>query len=95
MEPDGSWKLSPAFDICYAYRPGSIWVNQHSLSINGKRDNITRADLLAVAKNMHIKKANGMIQQINEVISKWKGYATETKVQPALRNSIAKTLIQL
>jgi len=95
MEPDGSWKLSPAFDICYAYRPGSIWVNQHSMSINGKREHITRADLLAVAKNMHIKKANGVIQQINEVVSKWKGYATETKVQPALRNSIAKTLIQL
>jgi serine/threonine-protein kinase HipA len=95
MEPDGSWKLSPAFDICYAYRPGSIWVNQHSLSVNGKRENITRADLLAVAKNMHIKKSNGMIQQINEVVSKWKEYATETKVQPALRSSIAKTLIQL
>jgi serine/threonine-protein kinase HipA len=95
MEPDGSWKLSPAFDICYAYRPGSIWVNQHSMSINGKREHITRADLLAAAKNMHIKKANGVIQQINEVVSKWKGYATETKVQPALRNSIAKTLIQL
>ena len=95
MEPDGIWKLAPAFDICYAYRPGSIWVNQHSLSINGKRENITRADLLAVAKNMHIKKANGIIQQINEVVNKWKMYAAETKVQPALIKSIAKTLIQL
>jgi len=95
LEPDGYWKLAPAFDICYAYRPGSIWVNQHSLSINGKRESITREDLLAVAKNMHIKKANGIIQQINQVVSKWKVYADETKVNPALSNSIEKTLIHL
>ena len=95
MEPDGNWKLAPAFDICYAYRPGSIWVNQHSLSINGKRENITRDDLLAVAKNMHVKKANGMIQQISEVVSEWKVYAAETKVKPALSNSIAKTLLKI
>lgn len=95
MAQDGTWKLSPAFDICHAYRPGSIWVNQHSLSINGKRENITRNDLLAVASNMHIKKANGIIQQINEVVSQWKVYAGETKVAPALSKSIAKTLVQL
>jgi serine/threonine-protein kinase HipA len=95
MAQDGIWKLAPAFDICHAYRPGSIWVNQHSLSINGKRDNITRNDLLAVASNMHIKKAHGIIQQVNKVVSQWKVYAGETEVAPALSNSIAKTLILL
>ena len=95
MAQDGTWKLSPAFDICHAYRPGSIWVNQHSLSINGKRENINRNDLLAVASNMHIKKAHGIIQQVNEVVSQWKVYAGETKVAPALSKSIAKTLVQL
>ena len=95
MAQDGIWKLAPAFDICHAYRPGSIWVNQHSLSINGKRENINRNDLLAVASNMHIKKAHGIIQQVNEVVSQWKVYARETKVAPALSKSIAKTLVQL
>jgi len=95
MAQDGTWKLSPAFDICHAYRPGSIWVNQHSLSINGKRENINRNDLLAVARNMHIKKGHGIIQQVNEVVSQWKVYAGETKVAPALSKSIAKTLVQL
>jgi serine/threonine-protein kinase HipA len=22
------WELTPAYDICFAYRPGSEWVNQ-------------------------------------------------------------------
>ncbi|MBU3745640.1 MAG: HipA domain-containing protein, partial [Sediminibacterium sp.] len=95
MGQDGIWKLAPAFDICHAYRPGSIWVNKHSLSINGKRDNISKQDLLAVAANMHIKKANGIMQDIHAVVSKWKVYAGETKVKPALANAIAQTLIQL
>lgn len=27
--------ISPAYDVCHAYRPGSEWVSQHALSING------------------------------------------------------------
>ena len=42
MDKQGKWKLSPAFDICHAYRPGSDWVSQHALSINGKRKYITK-----------------------------------------------------
>jgi len=95
MGKDGIWKLAPAFDVCHAYRPGSIWVNQHSLSINGKRENILKQDLLAVAANMHIKKANAIVQHINEVVSKWKLYAEETKVSTALSKAIAKTLIKM
>jgi len=50
MKSNGSWKLAPAYDICHAYRPGSEWVSFHSLSINGKRDDISTDDMLQVAK---------------------------------------------
>jgi serine/threonine-protein kinase HipA len=49
--------LAPAYNICFAYRPDSDSVSQHNLSINGKRRNFTKADLLAVAKSMNIKKS--------------------------------------
>jgi len=42
MDKTGKWKLAPAFDVCHSYRPGSTWVSQHSLSINGKRHDITQ-----------------------------------------------------
>ncbi|MBL7836686.1 MAG: type II toxin-antitoxin system HipA family toxin, partial [Bacteroidetes bacterium] len=37
MHKNGEWRLSPAYDVCHAYRPGSQWVSQQSLSVNGKR----------------------------------------------------------
>ena len=95
MDKDGVWKLSPAFDVCHSYRPGSTWVSQQSLSVNGKRQNITRDDLIAVAKWMNIKKAASIVSQINEVVNNWSKYAEESKVNPALRDAINKTLINL
>ena len=38
MTPDGVWHLAPAYDMAWAYKPGSKWTGQHQMSINGKRD---------------------------------------------------------
>lgn len=92
MNPRGEWRLSPAYDICHAYRPGSQWVSQHALSIQGKRINITRADLLAVAKTMNIKKSAPMLDRVKDVVSNWDQYARETGVSPKLRKAIGQTL---
>lgn len=93
MDKNGKWKLSPAFDVCHSYRPESTWVSQHSLSVNGKRQNIGRDDLIEVAKNMNIKKADSIINQISEVVRKWLDFAAQTNVNATLRDAINKTLL--
>jgi len=95
MDKSGRWRLSPAFDVCHSFRPASTWVSQQSLSVNGKRRDITRNDFLSVAKNMNIKKADKIITRINEVVKRWPEYAEETKVNANLRDAIKKTLISL
>lgn len=95
LRKDQNWELTPAYDICHAYRPVSEWVSQHALSINGKRNNITKDDLLTVAKSMNIKKATEIIQQTNDTVRRWKTFAQETKVEPKLREAIYTTLITL
>lgn len=95
MDKTGKWKLAPAFDVCHSYRPGSVWVSQHSLSINGKRQNITRDDLLAIAKNMNIKKAGAIISQVNAVVSRWNDFATQVNVKADLKDAVGKTLVLL
>ncbi len=95
MNQAGDWRLAPAFDICHAYRPNSIWVSQHALSVNGKRNNISKDDLLILAKNMNIKKAPAILNQINSTVKSWKDFATETKVKPKLRDAIGETLLLL
>ncbi|MGB4849857.1 MAG: HipA domain-containing protein, partial [Saprospiraceae bacterium] len=92
MDKTGKWSLSPAFDVCHSYRPGSPWVSQQSLSVNGKRRDITRDDLLEVARQMNIKKAASIINQINQVLSKWDDYAEQTKIKKELKEAVGKTL---
>ena len=95
MDPSGQWKLSPAFDICHSYRPGSTWVSQHSLSVNGKRQNILRADLLEVAKKMNIKKAVHILDQVKAVVANWNQFAAKTDVDAKLKEAIRQTLLLL
>lgn len=95
MGKDGVWKLSPAYDICHAYRPDSIWVSRHCLSVNGKRDGIGRADLIAVAKQMNIKKADELISEIQAVVNRWPEYADKAQVRTDLKEAIALTLLKL
>jgi len=93
MNQLGEWKLAPAYDICHAYRPGSSWVSQHVLSINGKRQGITRDDFLEVGRQMNVKKAPAILLQVSEIVSKWNKYAEQTKVEAQLRDAIGKTLL--
>ena len=85
LKKEGSWELAPAYDICFAYRPDSDWVSQHNLSINGKRKDITKDDLLNIAKNMNIKKANAIIEEISATVANWYQYAEKAKVTEDLK----------
>jgi serine/threonine-protein kinase HipA len=93
MNPQGEWRLAPAYDVCHAYRPGSAWVSQHALSVNGKRQGITRDDLLEVGRQVNVKKAPAIISQITEVVARWHEFAEQTKVESDLRVAIGKTLL--
>ena len=93
MNQLGEWHLAPAYDVCHAYRPGSVWVSQHSLSINGKRQGITHDDLLEVGRKMNVKKAPTIISKVAEVVARWNEYAEQTKVDSPLRDAIEKTLL--
>ena len=87
------WELAPAYDVCHAYRPGSEWVSQHALSINGKRSNITIADLLVIGDSIRCKKAADIIDEIKDTVQQWSTFAKEVNVQSSLRDAIGKTLL--
>jgi serine/threonine-protein kinase HipA len=95
LNKSGEWKLSPAYDICHAYRPDSGWVSQHALSINGKRKNMERQDLLTVGKRMNIKNAEEIMDKISSVVSNWSSYAKAVNLDVDLMDSIGRTHIIL
>lgn len=82
MDPQGDWHLAPAYDITFAYDPKNLWLHQHQMSINGKRSDITRDDLLGVAKDMNIKKAEAIIDEVLAGVKTWKKWAKEAEVDP-------------
>ncbi|OOG78121.1 type II toxin-antitoxin system HipA family toxin [Algoriphagus sp. A40] len=93
MDQSGKWSLSPAFDICHAFRPGSLWVSSQSLTVNGKRDKFTDGDFLEVARQMNIKKPIEKIEQVKSAVKRWREFAGEVKVESNLSDSIQKTLL--
>jgi serine/threonine-protein kinase HipA len=95
MDQSGNWSLAPAYDVCHAYRPGSAWVSQHALSVNGKRMNITREDLMMVARQMNIKNAHEIIDQVAASCENWIRFAKDAGVEAALKNAIRKTHVIL
>ncbi len=95
MNDSGQWKLSPAFDICHAYRPGSTWVSQHALSINGKRRDFIYEDFIQVADNMNIKSPNIIIMEVQESINSWDYFSKELEVDEKLSEAIKKTFVRI
>lgn len=91
MPKDGKWKLAPAYDICHAYRPGSSWVSQHSMTVNGKRTNISNEDFLAVAKTAGIRKSKEIISEVASAVERWESFARQVDVAQDLRQEIADT----
>ena len=88
MDKTGRWRLSPAYDMGFAYNPQGGWTSQHQMSINGKFDNIDRKDLLECAKRNNIKEATDIIDNIIEVASQWPEMARKCDVPKSMIDSI-------
>lgn len=81
MDKDGVWHVAPAYDYTFAVDTSApFYVNRHSLTINGKNENITKADVMDVAGRYNIKGACSMVEQAVERVSNYRKYATQAGV---------------
>lgn len=93
MNQAGEWWLSPAFDVAYAYNPSGAWTSRHQMSINGKRDSFTVADLLALgsAGAIKSKRARDIVGDVEAAVLRWPGYAEQASVPTDKAIAIGKT----
>lgn len=99
MDRSGAWRLSPAFDVAYAYNPSGAWTNRHQMSLNGKRDGFDLEDLVAFGAVCGFKRRRtlGLVSEIAERVRDWPTYAGEAdvyepdarRIQSALRLELA------
>lgn len=92
MDRDGTWSISPAFDVCYSYNPSGEWTATHQMTINGKRDGFTRADFAACAEVGFLKKTrvNAITDEVCAVVARWPEFAAEAKVAEAPAAAIGR-----
>jgi serine/threonine-protein kinase HipA len=92
MDRSGKWRLSPAFDVGYAYNPGGSWTSQHQMSTNGKTSGFAKDDLIAFARFADIKKpvAENMLSTMVSVVNRWQDYATKAGVPDQLADGAWK-----
>lgn len=93
MDKHGKWRLSPAYDMVYAYNPDGAWTSAHQMSVNGKFYDITRADLLELASRNNIRNASQIIDQVRDVCSGWSVIAKECDVPQAMIDRIILNML--
>jgi serine/threonine-protein kinase HipA len=93
MDRDGAWSLAPAFDVIWAWKPGNLWLDSHQMSINGKRDGFTVADLRATAGVAGLKRgrAEAILAEVAAVVAGWSEIADEVGVDERMAEQIARS----
>lgn len=92
MNKRGEWRLSPAYDVTYAYNPENRWLKQHQMAVNGKRENIYRGDLLKVASEMNIKKPLEIISEVHEAAARWSEFAEQAGIPESQASAIDRLI---
>jgi len=76
----GSWMLSPAFDVTHAFNPTGEWTQNHQMSVNGRFDGITLADLYAVADTQGIPGFRQVTEDVVAAVGAWPDFAQQAGV---------------
>lgn len=84
------WQLAPAYDVTHAHNPSGKWTYQHLMSVNGKFDDIARADLLAEAERFGVRRANDLLAEVRSAIDNWSSHAKEAGLSQATTDKVAR-----
>jgi serine/threonine-protein kinase HipA len=93
MDREGAWSLAPAYDVIWAWKPGNPWLDSHQMSINGKRDRFTVADLRATAAVAGLPRgrAETILAEVGEIVAGWREIAEEVGVEERIAEQIARS----
>lgn len=88
MFGDGSWQLSPAYDLCFSYKPGNPFIDQHQMSCNGKREHFELDDLLSAAKAADVKRPKEILEDVERAVLRWPEHAEKAGIVAARAEGI-------
>ncbi|MEL0587195.1 MAG: type II toxin-antitoxin system HipA family toxin [Candidatus Thiodiazotropha sp. (ex. Lucinoma kazani)] len=94
MDKNGTWSLSPAFDMTYSFNPEGRWTATHQMTLNGKQDDFTVDDFKACAKVASMKRgrAEAIVSEVQETVSRWRTFAEQAGVPTRMQKQVQSTL---
>jgi serine/threonine-protein kinase HipA len=90
-----SWALAPAYDVTHAYNPKGEWTYQHLLSVNGKFNGITRADLLQDADRFGVRNPAKILSEVAGAMASFPQFAQVAGLQSSTTDLVAKDFMLL
>lgn len=91
LDPVHGWTLSPAYDL--NFQPGR---GTRGMTVRGKENGITRADLLALADDHAIPRAiaTGLIERVNAAVGDWPNVARAVGVPMDWMSEIERVIAE-
>lgn len=84
MAQDGVWHIAPAYDFTFTVDPSApAYINRHSMTINYRNHDISRNDLLTVARQYSIKAAETIIDNAIAVARRYNEFSIAANVENA------------
>ena len=99
MDRSGTWSLSPAYDVVYAYNPNGQWTRDHQMSLAGRRNGFELDDILRFADSTGVKKRRALriLAEVSASVRNWAGHAAAADVAPSvvtrIENAFRSTLM--
>lgn len=88
----GSWKLTPAYDLMFS---NGIH-GEHTMTVAGEGKSPTLNEITQLAKQVGLEKEmQSIVDQVNDVVSKWGQYAKQADVSAKSVKIISKYLISI
>lgn len=89
LSENGSWQLAPAYDVTRSHNSQSKWTQRHQMSVNGKFDGITMADLREVGDRHLVPNYANVIDEVFQAVDCWSDFASAAQVGKETTERIA------
>ncbi len=94
MSEDGTWRLSPAYDMTYIIDTGGFLPNEdHCMYIRAKLRNITRDDVIQFARDNGIRRPDAIIRDVVESLKQFRSIASKYGVSAEWTGRVETTII--
>jgi serine/threonine-protein kinase HipA len=95
LKQDQSWELAPAYDVTHAHNPKGEWTYQHLMSVNGKFDGITKADLLVEADRFGVPRKEKLLGDVRSALDNWTEHAKAAGLNQGKTDELGRDFLLL